>query len=107
MGVPVSYDVTYAGTGEQTALPLNRWNKANTSLVVDLATTGTYTIEATLSKINQDTGLTPIWFELSGLVGLTADITDTLKNVPLEAIRLNISANGTGIRFQILQGGDV
>lgn len=106
MGTPVHVEKTYTGTGEQAPIPLNRWSRPSTSLVVKLNTTGTYTVEATLTQLNRSTAGTPIWFELTDLVALETDITDTLKDTPLEAIRLNIAVNGSSIFFQVLQSGE-
>ena len=105
MATPVFYDKTYLTTGFTPPLPLNRWGRNNFSIIADVGTTGTYTVEGTVSRLNREDGLTPIWFELAGLVGLTADITTAIKETPLEAVRLNITAIDTTIRLQVMQGG--
>lgn len=104
MGTPVFVDTTYTGTGFQEPIMLNRWAWPSYSVVVALGTTGDYTLEGTINRINE--GQTPLWFELAGLVNVITDITDTIQDTPLEAIRMNIVANDTSIRFQVMQQGD-
>lgn len=105
MGTPLFIDKTYTGTGEQVPVMLNRWTLDDISIVVDISATATYTIEATLSQLNRDDGLTAIWFEVSGLIGLTADVTDKISATPLQAVRVNIAANSGNVRFQVMQSG--
>ncbi len=106
MSVPVSADVIYTTTGTKTPIILNRWGDYDTSVVVLLSGTATYTLEATINRLNRSTTIQPIvWFELAGLVDITTDITDSIKNTPLEAIRINITALSDDVRFQILQSG--
>lgn len=106
MGSPVFYDVTYTTPGEKEPLPLNRWSRSNYSVVVDLITTGEYTVEGTLNRLNRDPEVPAVWFELSGLVGLTTDITEAIKESPLEAIRIDVMAVDSTLRFQVMQGGE-
>ena len=106
MATPVFYDKIYTVTGFTPPLLLNRWGRNNYSIIVDVDATGTYTVEGTISRLNRIVGLSPVCFELAGLVGLTTDITTALKETPLEAIRLNITAVDTTIRLQVMQGGN-
>lgn len=111
MGSPLFYDVTYTGTGAQTALPTNRWGDHQYSITVipqpDPVTSGEYTVQGTINRINRSTNIEPtVWFDLDGFVGLTGQITGVFKNTPLEALRLFITTNDESIRFQVMQGGE-
>ncbi len=99
----INVEKTYTGTGAQDAIILNRYGDPQTSVVVDLATTGDVTIEGTLSQLNRDNGLTAIWFEIENLINLTADSNQRVENTPLEAIRANITTNATGVTLQVMQ----
>lgn len=96
---------TYTGTGAQVAIPLNRWSRDNYSVVVSLDSTGTYTIQGTLDQINRP-NVTPVWFDITSLVGLTADAAEKITETPLEAIRMTIAANGSSIDFHVMQNGE-
>lgn len=106
MAIPSFYDETYTTVGVQAPLLLHRWAGSNTAFVVDVSTTATYTLEGTLSRMDSDGVAIPVWFELSGLVNLTTDITDVIRNTPLSAIRISISAVDTEVRLQIRQSGE-
>ena len=113
MGSYINKRIDYATgvTGAQTAIPLNRWSLDDYSVIVDLATTGTYTVEGTVDFINRPLDAdfqatpTPVWFNIVGMVGLTADASQVVPATPLEAIRINIAANATGIKFHVMQAG--
>ena len=106
MAAPLFYDETYTSTGFTPPLLLNRWSRSNYSIIVDVGTTSTFTVEGTVSRLNLDDGLTPVWFEFLGLVGITTVITTALKETPLEAVRLNIGVIDSTIRLQVMQGGE-
>ena len=105
MAAYVNVKKTYAGTGAQIAIPLNRWSRDNYSVVTDLTTTGTYTVQGTLDQVNR-LGVTPVWFDITSLVGLTADSSEKVTDTPLEAIRISIAVNGSGVSFHVMQNGE-
>lgn len=96
---------TYTGTGAQVAIPLNRWSRDNYSVVTDVGATATYTVEGTIDQINR-IGVTPVWFDITGLVGLTASTSDKITDTPLEALRVNIAANSGELGFHVMQNGE-
>jgi len=105
MPIPVFHDETYTSVGAQTPVLLNRWAGSNYSIAVVVGTTGLYTLEGTLSRLDSDAPDPPVWLELSGLVDLTTSITDAIKSTPLSAIRMDIQAVDTAIRLLVRQGG--
>lgn len=112
MAAYINVRKTYTGTGAQDAIQLNRWSKDDYSVIVRLATTGTYTVEGTLDYINRpldaDRQPSPAveWFDITNLAGLSADAAEKITETPLEAIRINIAANATGIDFHVMQNGE-
>lgn len=95
---------TYTGTGAQAAIPLNRWTNTDIAAELVFGSTGTVTVEGTLDQVNR-ADVTPTWFDITGLVAVTADTAEKITDTPLEAIRLNIAANGSSITFHIMQQG--
>lgn len=94
---------TYTGTGAQEAIPLNRHGPQNYSVEVNLASTGTYTVEVTLDQINRP-GVNPVWHPVPAITGIVdTDTFDKIVDTPLEAIRINPSVNASGIDFHIMQ----
>jgi len=103
MGTPISRSATYSGTGAQEWIPLNRWSLDDYTVSLDFASTGTVTVEGTIAKLNQ--GETAFPFDITGLIAITTSGGFVIQETPLEAIRLNIAANATGINFQVMQQG--
>ena len=101
--MPINVQKAYTGTGAQAAIILNRYGDPQVSVVIDIATTGDVTIEGTLTQLNRTDSETPIWFEIDNLINIAADSNQRIENTPLEAIRANITANGSGVILQVMQ----
>lgn len=106
MAIPVSHDEIYTTDGLKAPLLFHRWAGSNTAVVVDIGSTALYTMEGSINRMGSDVQTLPVWFQLSGLVGLTTDITDVIRHTPLSAIRINITDLGTTLRFQVRQSGE-
>ena len=105
MASPVNVKKTYTGTGTQVAIPLNRWSRDNYSVVTDVGATATYTVEGTLDQVNRP-DVTPVWFDITNLVALTADAAEKVTDTPMEAIRMNITANTGDLGLHVMQNGE-
>jgi len=98
----INVEQTHTTTGFKPGIPLSRHNDPQYSIGIDIGGGGTVTVQGTISQINR-AGVTPIWFDITALTGVTIDTFDKITNTPLEAVRLEITAVTDTIIFQVMQ----
>ncbi len=89
-------------TGAQPAIELSRHSRPDYSIEIQIGGGGDVTVESTLDKINQS-GVTVNWNALSALTNVVADDFSKIENMPLEAIRLNVTAVTDTVVFHVMQ----
>lgn len=97
----INKTVSYTSTGTKDWIPLSRHNQTDLSVIIDIGGGGNVTVEGTISKINQ--GETAIPFDITGLVGVTANTSKAVSDTPLEAVRFVINSVTDTITGQVMQ----
>jgi hypothetical protein len=111
MAAYVNVRKSYTGTGAQDAIPLNRWGEDDYSVKLALTGVCDVTIQGTLDYVNRpldadfQDGVTPEWFDITGLVNVIANTVEVVSSTPLEAIRANITTNGGAVALHVMQQG--
>lgn len=97
--------VTVSSQAASRSVPVD-WRENNFKIGLGVVVDGTltYSVQYTFDDI-QDSSVTPSWFDLSSLSGIT--ITDSSSiEFPVTAIRINVTAFTSGnVTLTILQAG--
>lgn len=102
--MPNPYIVTFADTGAKTPCVVDRSQSPfNLSVGVVVEATGEYGVEFTLDDLDNPE-ITPEWFPDANLPPGQTGSGVTNYMFPVQAIRINITANTGAIRFIVLQG---
>lgn len=87
--------VTVSSQTTSAVVPVNwRERNFNVGLTVVVSGTLTYSVQYTSDDV-QDTDVTPVWFDVNGLDGLTANDDGSIQ-FPVKAVRLNVTAFTSG-----------
>ena len=92
-----------AATGLQPWIPVNRWVEGTYTVTYDFGA-ATVDLEGTLAHINRGEDPDDA-FGITGATGLTGSGQLTIVDVPLDAIRLNVTAGLLTGKIRIQQNG--
>lgn len=104
--MPYSFVQTVTATGAQVPCIVdNSQSPFSLSAAVGLigAGTATFSVEFTFDDVN-DPSITPIWFPDPNLAPDKSANGFTSIVMPIQAIRINVSAISGSLRFTVLQG---
>lgn len=101
----LSHEVSYTTTGTKPSINMDpSIAPFNASLAVTLGSTGTYSVQYSLSDFSTVTDANALWFTDSNLGVGTAASGVTNYMFPVTRVRVVIAALGTTLTLQTLQG---